>query len=75
VRARTSTRNPALRLLLVGLALILVNLYVALRAVLAQQRRTGWFSLPRLKLFLGRAVVDLFGFAPVVQQRASPLLS
>jgi putative transposase len=75
VRARTSTRNPAIRLLLVGLALILVNLYVALRAVLAQPRRAGWFSLPRLKLFLGRAVAERFGFASIVQQRPSPLLS
>ena len=31
VRARTSSTSPVLRLLLVGLALILVNLYVALR--------------------------------------------
>lgn len=31
VRARTSSSSPVLRLLLVGLALILVNLYVALR--------------------------------------------
>jgi IS4 transposase len=31
VRARTTSRNPTLRLLLVGLAFILVNLYVALR--------------------------------------------
>jgi len=75
VRARTTTRSPVLRLLLVGLALILVNLYVTLRTVLAQPRRAGWFSLPRLRLFLGRAVAELLGFAPIVQQRASPLLS
>jgi len=31
VRARTTSRSPVLRLLLVGLALVLVNLYVALR--------------------------------------------
>jgi len=31
VRARTSTRNPVIRLLLVGLAFALFNLYIALR--------------------------------------------
>lgn len=31
VRARTTSRNPALRLLLVGLAFVLVNLYITLR--------------------------------------------
>ena len=31
VRARTSTRNPVIRLLLVGLAFVLFNLYISLR--------------------------------------------
>jgi IS4 transposase len=31
VRARTSTRNPIIRLLLVGLAFVLFNLYISLR--------------------------------------------
>src|SRR3990172_987996 len=31
LRARTTSRNPAWRLLLVGLAFILVNLYITLR--------------------------------------------
>ena len=83
VRARTATRSPVIRLLLVGLALILVNLYVALRAALATQRdtpaqlnhATRWFSLPRLRLLLARAVVNRYGLAAVVQCRPSPVLS
>jgi len=31
VRARTSTRNPVIRLLLVGLAFVLFNLYITVR--------------------------------------------
>jgi putative transposase len=81
VRARTASRSPVLRLLLVGLALILVNLYVALRTALARPsdrpapRAAGWFSLPRLRLLLGRAVANRFGFAAIAQCRPTPLLS
>ena len=75
VRARTSSRNPALRLLLVGLAFILINLYIALRSRLTQPHQVGWFSLPRLKLCVGHAVDDWLGCAPILQCRASPLLS
>jgi hypothetical protein len=39
VRARTSSTNPVLRLLFIGLAFILVNLYVALRQCVAIRRR------------------------------------
>jgi hypothetical protein len=41
VRARTSSRNPALRLLLVGLALLIVNLWVLLRRTWVQMTRYG----------------------------------
>jgi hypothetical protein len=41
VRARTSSRNPALRLLLVGLALLIVNLWVLLRRTWVQTTRYG----------------------------------
>ena len=81
VRARTTTRNPAIRLLLVGLAFILVNLYVALRDRLA----TGisgriypvrfWLSLRRLAFLLGRVVEQQFGVADVIQHRHSTVLS
>ena len=81
VRARTTTRNPAIRLLLVGLAFILVNLYVTLRDRLA----TGisgriypvrfWLSLRRLAFLLGRVVEQQFGVADVIQHRHSTVLS
>jgi hypothetical protein len=73
VRARTSTRNPVIRLLLVGLAFVLFNLYISLRktlsAALKQPLRPPkrfWLSLRRLALLLSRAIVRLWNFADVV---------
>lgn len=52
VRARTSTRNPVIRLLLVGLAFVLFNLYFSLRQTLSaalkqplQPPKRFWLSL------------------------------
>lgn len=74
VRARTSTRNPIIRLLLVGLAFVLFNLYITLRqnlsAALKQPLRLPkrfWLSLRRLALLLSRAIVRLWNIADVVQ--------
>lgn len=81
VRARTTTRNPAIRLLLVGLAFILVNLYVALRDRLATDTAGRiypvrfWLSLRRLAFLLGRVVEQQFGVAGVIQHRHSTVLS
>jgi putative transposase len=81
VRARTTSRNPALRLLLTGLAFILVNLYVILRdPLMTRPRRMTtrsrlWLSLRRLALMIGRAIEQLFGVSPVVQHRHSVVLS
>ena len=81
VRARTTSRNPTLRLLLVGLAFILVNLYVALRGPLGSAARHAsatpepWLSLRRLALLLGRAVEQLFGVTAIFQRRRTLLLS
>lgn len=82
VRARTTSRNPLLRLLLVGIAFILFNLYVALRDRLttAQPHREAamplaWLSLRRIAFLLGRAVERLLGVAEVVQHRPSHALS
>jgi hypothetical protein len=81
VRARTTTRNPAIRLLLVGLAFILVNLYVALRDRLATDTSGRicpvrfWLSLRRLAFLLGRVVEQQFGVAGVIQHRHSTVLS
>lgn len=56
VRARTSSRNPILRGLLVGLALLLVNLYVTWRQGGGRARRQlqRALSLPRLAWALAR---------------------
>lgn len=67
LRARTTSRSPVLRLLLVGLALILVNLHITLRRALRVQavptsRTTGHsFSLDRLATALRQAIEALFG--------------
>ena len=74
VRARTSTRNPVIRLLLVGLALVLFNLYISLRQSLAsalklplQWPKRFWLSLRRLALLLSRAIERLWGSTEVIQ--------
>ena len=66
VRARTSTRNPVIRLLLVGLAFVLFNLYISLRQGLSsalkqpsQLPKRFWLSLRRLALLLSRALERL----------------
>ena len=76
VRARTSTRNPVIRLLLVGLAFVLFNLYIALRQNLAsalkqpaQVPKRFWLSLRRLALLLGRAIERLWGTTEVIQHQ------
>jgi putative transposase len=75
VRARTSSRKPALRLLLLGLALILVNLYISLRQALRSRpapvrgaRRTG-LTLRRLASLLAHAIEAFFGLAAPIQVR------
>jgi putative transposase len=74
VRARTSTRNPVIRLLLVGLAFVLFNLYISLRqnlsTALKQPLRLPkrfWLSLRRVALLLSRAIVRLWNVTDVVQ--------
>lgn len=71
VRARTSSRSPILRLLLVGLALLLLNLYVTLRRGHSWVRRQ-WLTLTRLMRVLARAVEAQFGIQPL-QDRYLPL--
>jgi putative transposase len=68
VRARTSTRNPVIRLLLVGLAFVIFNLYITLRQNLSsalkvpvESPKRFWLSLRRLALMLGRAIEQLWG--------------
>ncbi len=58
VRARTSSRSATLRLLLVGLALVLVNLYVALRHRWGTPLASGRGGVPQ-RLTLGRLARQL----------------
>ena len=81
VRARTTSRNPVVRLLLVGLAFIFVNLYVALRDRLTTRKSKTlvsvrfWCSLARLAWLLGRAIEKKLSVAVVIQYRSVPMLS
>jgi putative transposase len=71
VRARTSSRNATLRLLLVGLALLLVNLYVQWRTRIGRRRSAGpravrqWMTLWQLARSLARAIETRFGIRPI----------
>jgi hypothetical protein len=73
VRARTASPGPALRLLLVGLALILLNVYMTLRQRWLTVHRYGsrvrrvWLTLRRLALLLARLLEQLFGVTPLEQ--------
>jgi len=74
VRARTSTRNPVIRLFLVGLAFVLFNLYITLRQTLTSALKIPsespirfWLSLRHLALLLGRAIERLWGITKVIQ--------
>jgi putative transposase len=77
VRARTTSRNPVIRLLLVGLAFILFNLYIANRQHFviglkqpAKPFSKSWLTLRRLVRMLAHAVEDLFDLADVVFRNA-----
>ena len=68
VRARTSSRSPGLRLLLVGIAMSLVNIWVYLKwAYLGWPRRGGrevWaelFPLSMFKQFLLEGIKEIYG--------------
>lgn len=73
VRARTTSRHPGLRLLLMGLALLLLNAYMALRQVWLTRRQYGhriytvWLTLQRLARLLIRAIEHLLGTTSLQQ--------
>ena len=82
VRARTSTRNPVIRLLLVGLAFVLFNLYISVRQNLSsalkqplQLPKRFWLSLRRLAFLLGRALERLWNIADVIEHQPCLALS
>jgi len=67
-RARTTSRNPALRFFLLGLALLLINIWVRLRWLATRLPNVGparldldRFRLHRFIAFLRRAIETAFG--------------
>ena len=82
VRARTTSRNPVLRLLLVGLAFVIFNLYIANRQHVAICLKNPanpfpkyWLSLRRLARMRAHAVENLFDLADVVFRQTHFALS
>src|SRR5258706_14291718 len=68
LRARTTSRNPALRFFLLGLALLLINVWVRLRWLATRLPMVGpaqldldRFRLHRFIAFLRRAIETAFG--------------
>ena len=73
VRTRTTSRNPVIRLLLVGLAFVIFNLYIATRQQIAICLKNPvvpvsehWLTLRRLVGMIAHAVEKLFDLADVV---------
>jgi len=82
VRAGTTSRQPVIRLLLVGLAFILFKLYIANRQrfTICLKNPTKpfskfWLTLRRLVRMLAHAVENLFDLADVVSRHAQTALS
>lgn len=82
VRARTTSQNPVIRLLFVGLAFIMFNLYIANRQHVAICLKNSvkpfskfWLTLRRLVRMIAHAVEDLFDLADVVFRHAHFTLS
>ncbi len=78
VRTRTTSRNPVIRLLLVGLAFVIVNLYIANRqqfAICLKHPAASvskyWLTLRRLVHMIAHAVENLFDLADVVSRHPS----
>lgn len=73
VRARTCSRNPALRLLLVGLAMLIVNLWVLFAQTWVTITSYGWrvrlvtVTLVQVAEAIADAVKELLGVIPVLE--------
>ena len=82
VRARTTSRNPVIRLLLVGLAFVIFNLYIAIRQHISICLKNPsapvsnyWLTLRRLVCMIAHAVENLFNLADAVFRQARFALS
>ena len=79
VRAWTTSRNPALRFLLIALSFLLVNLWQELRwrfcQVIRRRHRyldAGRFTLQRLASFLCRAIEAIYGMGAFIEADIRP---
>ncbi len=82
VRTHTTSRNPVILLLLVGLAFVIFNLYIANRQQIAICLKNPvvpvskhWLTLRRLVRMIAHAVEKLFGLADVIFRHPSLALS
>jgi hypothetical protein len=82
VRTRTTSRHPVIRLLLVGLAFVIFNLYIANRQQVAICLKNPavpvsehWLTLRRLVRMIAQAVEKLFDLADVVFRHPHVALS
>lgn len=79
VRARTTSRHPGLRLLFIGLALLILNCYMALRQVWLTMRQYGhrvykvWLTLQRLARMFVRLIEQLLGTTSLHQVASSKI--
>lgn len=80
VRAWTTSRNGALRFLLMSLGFILVNLWVELRHRFCQLKQRGRrkidtkrFELQRLVCFLNQAIDKIYGLVSFIFAEVEPL--
>jgi putative transposase len=82
VKAKTSTRNPAVRLFFMALAFILVNLWILLRfrfCQIPQRGRSGRpldearFRLGRFASFLQQAIERYLGIVTAISATAPPI--
>ena len=77
VRARTTSTNPTWRLLLVGLAFLLYNVYLLFRQLAHTTRTYGqrlrriWLSLGRMKRLIQRLLEQKFGLVEMPAVRLS----
>lgn len=81
VRAWTTSRNAALRFLLMSLGFILVNLWIELRWLFCQVKQrhgprqidTQQFELQRMRAFLRRAIERIYGVVSFIEADVAPL--
>lgn len=71
-KAQTTSRNPVLRLLLVGLALMIYNVFITVRQICYTNRCYGtrtrrvWLTLKRLTGFMQKAIEGCWDIKPLL---------